>query len=56
MISLTYLVKIGEWTRKNQNVQNENDNDINANYENFTIDKNSSNQSYIIQNFRVHYQ
>ncbi len=41
---------------KNQNVQNENDNDTNVNYETFTIDKNSSNQQYMIHNFAVDYQ
>jgi hypothetical protein len=35
---------------KNQNVQNENDNDTNVNYETFTVDKNSSNQQYMIHN------
>jgi hypothetical protein len=41
---------------KNQNVQNENNNDTNANYETFIVDRNSSNQKYIIHNFRVDYQ
>ncbi len=41
---------------KNQNVQNENDNHTGANYETFTIDKNSSNQQYINHNFRVNCQ
>ncbi len=41
---------------KNQNVQNENDNHADANYETFTIDKNSSNQQYIIHSFRFNYQ
>ncbi len=40
---------------KNQNVQNENDNNIHANYEIFTIDRNSSNQQCIIHNFKVDY-
>ncbi len=43
---------MGEWIRKKSNVQNENDNDIDANCETFTIDKNSSNQQYVIHNFR----
>lgn len=33
-----------------------NDNETNTNYETFTIDRNSSNQQYIIHNFRVDYQ
>jgi len=41
---------------KNQNVQNENNNDTNVNYEIFIVDKNSSNQQYIIHNFAVDYQ
>jgi hypothetical protein len=41
---------------KNQNVQNENNNDIDVNYETFTIDKNSSNQQNIIHNFWINYQ
>jgi hypothetical protein len=41
---------------KNQNVQNDNDNDTNVNYEIFTVDKNSSNQQFIIHNFRIDYQ
>jgi predicted methyltransferase len=41
---------------KNQNVQNENNNDTNVNYETFTIEKNSSNQQYIIHNFRTAHQ
>jgi hypothetical protein len=46
----------GNEQEKNQNVQNENNNDTNVNYENFTVDKNSSNQQYIIHNFSVDYQ
>jgi hypothetical protein len=42
--------------KKLKNVQNENDNDTDVNYETFAIDKNSSNQQYIIHNFRVDYQ
>jgi hypothetical protein len=41
---------------KNKNVQNENNNDTNVNYATFTIDKNSSNQQYIIHDFRINYQ
>ncbi len=41
---------------KNQSVQMKNDNETNTNYETFTIDRNSSNQQYIIHNFRVDYQ
>ncbi len=40
----------------NENVENENDNDTDVNYETFIVDKNSSNQQYIIHNFRVDYQ
>jgi len=40
---------------KIQNVQNDNDND-DVNYETFTIDKNSSNQQYIMHNFKIDYQ
>jgi fatty acid desaturase len=45
----TYIpwYNLSSWTNeyeKNQNVQNENDNNIHTNYENFTVDKNSSNQ------------
>jgi hypothetical protein len=36
-----------------QNVENENDKDIDVNYETFTVDKNSSNQQYIIHNYRI---
>jgi hypothetical protein len=61
MISHTYLgtYSLSTWANeqeKNQNVQNENDNDTNANYETFLVDKNLSNQLYIIHNFRVDYQ
>jgi hypothetical protein len=47
---------MGEWTRKKSNCPNENDKDIDTNHETFTIDRNSSNQKYIIHNFRVDYQ
>jgi hypothetical protein len=42
--------------KKLKNVQNENDDDIDVNYEIFIVDKNSSNQQYIIHNFRIDYQ
>jgi hypothetical protein len=42
--------------KKNQNVKNENDIDTDVNYETFKVEKNSSNQKYIIHNFRVTYQ
>jgi hypothetical protein len=48
------LTRVNE-QEKNQNVQNENDNDTDVNYEAFTIDKNSSNQQYIIHYFRIDY-
>jgi len=41
---------------KNQNVQNENNNDTDVKYETFIVDKNSSNQQYIIHNFKINYQ
>jgi hypothetical protein len=41
---------------KNQNVQNENNNDTNVKYETFIVDKNSSNQQYIVHNFKINYQ
>jgi hypothetical protein len=41
--------------KKNENVQNENNNDTNVNYETFAIDKNSSNQQYTIHNFKINY-
>jgi hypothetical protein len=47
---------MGEWTRKKSKCPNENDNDTNTNYETFIIDRNSSNQQYIIHNFRVDYK
>ncbi len=47
---------MGEGTRKKSKCLNENDKDTNANYETFTIDRNTSNQQYIIHNFRVNYQ
>jgi hypothetical protein len=47
---------MGEWTIFFQNVQNENDKDIDVNYETFIVDKNSSNQQYIIHDFGIDYQ
>jgi len=45
-----------EWKRTKSKCSKWNDNDIDTNYETFIVDRNSSNQQYIIHNFRVHDQ